>query len=56
MLKEYDNGKYIGEWKNGKKEGKGIHCWNDEKFKGDKYDGEWKNDKKEGKRIYCWNN
>ena len=34
IIKEYDNGdKYIGEWKNGKREGKGIHYWNDENLK-----------------------
>ena len=39
--------KYIGEMKNGKKEGKGILYWND----GERYEGDWKNGKKEGKGI-----
>ena len=41
IIKEYDNGdKYDGEWKNGKKEGKGIFYYNN----GDKYEGIWNND------------
>ena len=44
----YDNGKYIGEEVDGKREGKGIYFFND----GDVYDGEWKDGKKEGKGIY----
>ena len=47
IIKEYDNGKYIGEWKNGKREGKGIYYWNN----GDIYEGDWKNNKGEGKGI-----
>ena len=48
----YENlGKYIGHFKNGKIEGKGIFYFND----GRKYDGEWKDDKKEGNGIFYWN-
>ena len=43
--KEYD-----GEWKDGKKEGKGIMYWNN----GERYEGDWKNDKIEGKGIYYY--
>ena len=46
----YSNGTYIGECKNGKKEGKGVFTWDS----GNKYDGEWKNDKKEGKGVFTW--
>ena len=49
---KYDNGRYVGQVVNGKKEGKGIRYWND----GDRYEGDWKNDKKEGKGIYYYNN
>ena len=51
-----DNGeKYIGEMKNGLKEGKGILYYNkDDKYKRKKYEGEFKNDKKEGKGIIYW--
>ena len=45
---KYDDGKYVGQIVNGKKEGKGIRFWDD----GDRYEGDWKNDKMEGKGIY----
>ena len=50
--KIYEFGKYVGELKNDKREGKGIMYYND----GDIYEGEYKNDKKEGKGIYYFNN
>ena len=34
--------RYEGDYKNDKREGKGIMYWND----GDKYEGDWKNDKR----------
>ena len=51
IIKKYNNGdKYIGEWKNDLKDGKGIYYYNN----GDKYDGEYKTDLKDGKGIfYC---
>ena len=48
----YNNGKYIGETKNGLKEGKGIYYYNN----GDRYEGDWKNDKQEGKGIFYYTN
>ena len=54
-----ENGKYEGDWVNGKREGKGkmtihnyhgIHTWLP-KGGGNTYDGEWKNDKRHGKGI-----
>ena len=48
---KYDNGRYVGQVVNDKKEGKGIRYWND----GDRYEGDFKNDKKEGKGIYYYN-
>ena len=52
MIKEkekeyiFNNGnRYEGDWKNGKKEGKGIFYFNS----GSRYEGDWKNDKMEGK-------
>jgi hypothetical protein len=40
---------YVGEWANGKKNGKGIQVWKD----GSIYEGFWLNDKAEGKgRLY----
>ena len=51
--KEYhiNGNKYEGEFKNDKREGKGIMLYND----GDKYEGEFKDDKKDGKGIYYFN-
>ena len=45
----YDNDdKYVGNWKDGKREGKGVYY-----FKScAKYDGYWKDNKKEGKGVY----
>ena len=45
---ERDN--YIGEWKNGKKHGKGEFIWSD----GYTYKGEWKDDVKDGYGKYFW--
>ena len=49
----YESGdKYIGEFTNGLKNGKGTYYWND----GDKYVGEYKNGKKDGKGIFYFKN
>ena len=50
-IKEYPNGRYEGELKNNKREGKGIFYHNN----GDRYEGEYKNDKRERKGIYYYN-
>lgn len=42
-----DGGKYIGQFKEGKREGKGKMFWED----GSTYDGQWKNDFKDGHGI-----
>ena len=47
---EYFNGKYIGEWKNGLREGFGIYKYNN----GDKYIGIWKNNLEEGNGRYIY--
>ena len=44
-LKAFHDGKYNGEVKQGKREGKGSHVYT----WGGTYDGEWKNDKRHGK-------
>lgn len=42
----YENGdKYDGDWKNGKREGRGNQSF----AVGTKYEGEWKNDKMNGR-------
>ena len=48
ITKKYFNGTYVGEFKNGLREGKGV-IYGDN---GDRYEGEYKNDLKEGKGIY----
>ena len=45
---KYNNGRYVGQVVNGKKDGKGIYYYNE----GDIYEGERRNGKKEGKGIY----
>ena len=50
--KIYKNGKYQGEYLNGKREGKGIYTYNN----GDKYEGEYKNDLKDGNGCYKYKN
>ena len=52
IKKEYHNGKYEGDYLNGKREGKGIYIYNS----GDIYEGEYKNDLKDGYGIYKYNN
>ena len=48
---KYNEGRYVGEFLNGLKDGKGTFYWND----GDRYEGDFKNDKKEGKGIFYYN-
>ena len=50
-IKEYDNGRYEGEFKDDKFEGKGIYYFNS----GSRYEGEFKNGEAEGKGIYYYN-
>jgi hypothetical protein len=42
--------KYIGDWKNGQREGHGYIIWSDGTF----YNGDWKNDKFEGYGYCSW--
>jgi len=49
---EFENGVFIGNVINSKKEGKGIFYYNN----GSRYEGDWKNDIKEGKGIFYYNN
>ncbi len=42
--------KYVGEFKNGEKEGQGAFTWAD----GNKYVGEFKNGEKEGQGTFTW--
>jgi len=49
--KKYDNGRYVGQVVNNKREGKGIYYFNN----GNRYEGDWKNGNKEGKGIFYYN-
>ena len=51
-IRLYDNGKYEGEFKGDKREGKGIFKYNN----GNIYEGDWKNNNIEGKGIFYSNN
>ncbi len=49
----YDNGdRYEGEWKNGKKHGKGTMDY----ANGNKYTGIWVNDNRAGQGVFTWTN
>ena len=48
----YDEGKYFGDFKDNKREGKGTMYYNN----GDKYEGFWENDRMEGKGTMYYNN
>ena len=51
VTKIYDNGqKYVGEFKDDKKNGQGTYSWPD----GKKYVGEYKDDKKNGQGTFSW--
>ena len=50
------NAKYVGDWVEGKREGKGVMIWEHYNHPGSKYEGEWKNDKRHGKGTFTWSN
>ena len=51
-IEYYPNGeRYEGDFRNDKKEGKGIYYHNEEPFKGDRYEGDFRNNIQEGKRC-----
>ena len=51
-----EGNKYIGEFKNGLRNGKGILYYNSKDYyKRNRYEGEWKNGLREGKGILYWN-
>ena len=49
---KYKDGRYFGQFRNDKREGKGIYYYNN----GDRYEGDWRNGKREGQGIYYYNN
>ena len=47
---------YVGEFKDGKRNGQGTYTWANDPYKGDKYVGEFKDGKKNGQGTYTWAN
>ena len=52
MEGKFKGDKYVGEFKNGKMQGRGIFTW----ITGSKYIGEFKDNKRHGYAIYTWAN
>ena len=48
--------KYVGEYKDGEKNGQGITTWVSGEFAGDKYVGEYKKDYQHGNGTYTYAN
>ena len=51
-----DGDKYEGEFKDDKKDGKGIYYFNSQSWNGAIYVGDFKNDNREGKGIFYYKN
>ena len=49
-----DGDKYVGEYKNSKRDGNGTYTYASGSNNGDKYVGEWKNDNMDGTGTYTW--
>ena len=49
-----NKGKYVGEWKNGKKQGHGTFTYGEGKWEGEKYEGEFKDGYRHGQGTYSW--
>ena len=47
-----NKGKYVGEWKDGKKQGQGTFTYGKGKWEGDKYEGMWKRGEFQGHGTY----
>eukprot|EP00961_Rhodomonas_salina_P204369 2757587-Rhodomonas_salina.1 len=48
-----DGSEYVGQWKDGLREGRGTQVWNET---GDTYTGEWRKDRRHGKgKLVCGN-
>jgi len=49
-----NKGKYVGEWKDGIKQGQGIFTYGKGKWEGEKYEGEFKEGYRHGQGTYTW--
>ena len=51
-----DGDKYVGEWKDGERNGQGIFTFGKGKHEGDKFVGEYKDGVRNGQGTYTWTN
>jgi len=51
-----DGDKYVGEWKDGVRNGQGIFTFGKGKHEGDKFVGEYKDGVRNGQGTYTWTN
>ena len=51
-----DGDKYVGEWKDGERNGQGIFTFGKGKHEGDKFVGEYKDGERNGQGTYTWTN
>jgi len=49
-----NKGKYVGEWKDGIKQGQGTFTYGKGKWEGEKYEGEFKDGYRHGQGTYTW--
>ena len=49
-----NKGKYVGEWKDGKKQGQGTFTYGKGKWEGEKYEGNFKDGYRHGQGTYSW--
>ena len=49
---EWEGDKYSGEWKSGKRDGRGTYTYANGELEGDKYFGDYKDNKKHGKGTF----
>ena len=52
VIINFIKGMYVGEWKNGKKEGQGTFTYGKGKWEGEKYEGEFKDGYRHGQGTY----
>jgi len=51
-----NKGKYVGEWRDGKKQGQGTFTYGKGKWEGEKYEGDFKDGYRHGQGTFTWAN